>query len=78
MIPLTQKQQDAITRLSQYAGQRILILTTQYGDYRNIGHKGYINSSTLRGLAAKGLIQIEPIWRGAWVTVPAQINASAE
>lgn len=69
---LTPAQQDALRRLSQYAGQRIFVLTTQYGDYRGTGHKGYFNSSTLRGLHARGLVNVELVWRGAWVTVPKQ------
>ena len=71
-MKLTEKQIDALSRLDQYQGQRVLVLTSEYelGQPRAKGAKGLFNASTLRGLAAKGLIEVEPIWRGAWVTVP--------
>lgn len=71
---LTKNQAEAMERLSNYAGQRVLVITSQYelGMPRVAGNKGLFNASTLRGLAAKGLIKLDPFWRGAWVTVPAK------
>lgn len=71
MTTLTNKQTDALSRLDQYQGQRVLVLTSQYkvapeAERMSVGR---FNASTLRGLAEKGLIKMEPIWRGAWVTV---------
>jgi hypothetical protein len=71
---LTPSQKQALDVLSQYAGERVLVLTSQYAvapEAERIS-KGYFNAATLRGLDAKGLLKVETIWRGAWVTVPAK------
>jgi hypothetical protein len=71
---LSPAQQDAINFFGQYAGQRVLVLTTQYrvAEQAERISVGYFKSSTLRGLAARGLLKVETIWRGAWVSVPAK------
>ena len=73
-MKLTAKQTDALQRLAQYQGQRVLVVTSQYalGRTPRAADKGLFNASTLRSLAAKGLIKVEPVWNGAWVTVPKQ------
>ena len=72
--PLTASQKDAMEMLGNYVGQSILVLTSSYT--ANVAPaavreaKTTVNSSTLRGLAARGLITIETaMWKGAQITV---------
>lgn len=78
---LTSKQIETLGILDQYQGKRVLVITSQY-EVRTgrladaIPHK--LNPSTLRGLAQKGLLKVEPMWRGAWVTVPKRESLAPE
>lgn len=73
-MKLTAKQQETMDRLAPYAGKRVLVLTSVYD--ANVAEKARqeaigigFSSPALRGLAAKGLIKLEPMWKGAYVTV---------
>lgn len=73
MANLTTNQAEALDRLSQYVGQTVLVLTSQYD--ANIAPEakrtnvGTFNSAALRGLAARGYIKLDAFWKGANVTV---------
>jgi hypothetical protein len=74
MIKLTANQADAMLSLGNYVGETIEVLTSEYD--ANVDRdfvrrsKGRFNSSTLRGLEAKGFIKIElAFWKGARLTV---------
>lgn len=71
---LTKNQAEAMDVLAQHAGKTVEVLTSGYT--ANVAAKavensvGTFNASTLRGLAAKGLIRIEATyWKGARITV---------
>jgi hypothetical protein len=74
MTKLTANQIEAMQVLGQYEGQTVHVFTSQYihnvaADFRAKA-LGYVKSSTLRGLAAKGLIRIDnAYWKGATITV---------
>lgn len=72
--PLTPNQESAMRDLSNWKGETILVLTSQYTNNVNPDFvrdaKTTINSATLRGLEKRGLIRIDDAyWRGATVTV---------
>jgi len=71
-MKFTSKQIEALELLAQHAGKRVLVLTSQYkvAEEAERMSVGKFNASTLRGLAEKEVIKLEPMWRGAWVTVP--------
>jgi hypothetical protein len=71
---LTANQTEALYVLSQYAGQTVQVLTSQYD--ANVAAKakadsvGTFSSAAIRGLASKGFIRIEgAYWKGATLTV---------
>jgi hypothetical protein len=74
MTNLTDNQADAMITLSQYVGQAVQVLTSEYT--ANVAQAavaasvGIFKSTALRGLAAKGFIRIEgAYWKGATITV---------
>ena len=74
MKTLTTSQYDSMLRFSNYVGQTIDVLTSQY--HANVNPefvrnaKGIHNSASLRGLEKKGYIRIEQaMWKGATITV---------
>ena len=74
MNALTANQADAMAILSQYVGQTVQVLTSEYT--ANIAPKavadsvGIFKSAALRGLEAKGFIRIDnAYWKGATITV---------
>jgi hypothetical protein len=71
---LTSEQEKIMQRLTPYAGQRVLVITSQYvsdiaQEALNIAIGIGFNANALRGLQKKEIIKVEPIWKGAWVTV---------
>lgn len=74
---LTAAQIEAGYVLNAHVGERVLVLTSY--NVANIAPAareksvGYVTSTALRGLAARGLVKVEPMWKGAYVTVLAPI-----
>ena len=80
--PFTQAQRELLARLAASRGQTVGIQTSQY-DYSSRGTPlyspewkpvAYAHGSTVRGLAARGIITIaDSFWRGFRVSVPATL-----
>ncbi len=70
---LTPSQANAMLTLSQYVGQTVQVLTSEYD--ANIAKAardasvGTFKSAALRGLVSKGFIEMNAYWKGATVTV---------
>lgn len=71
---LTKLQLDAMRTLTNYVGETVSVLTSQYD--ANVSQrakdesKGTMSSAALRGLESKGFIKIvAAYWKGATVTV---------
>lgn len=74
MTKLNERQSDAMRTLSNHVGQTVDVLTSQHtanvAPAAVANSVGTINSATLRGLQAKGMIRIEATyWKGATITV---------
>lgn len=73
MQTLTANQAEAMMTLNRFVGQTVQVLTSQYD--ANIAKAaressvGTFKSAALRGLAAKGFIELDAYWKGATVKV---------
>lgn len=82
-MKFTPNQIETLQRLAPYAGKRVLVLTTVYeANVADEAKKQAIgigfNASVLRSLAAKELIELAPMWKGAWVTVSPTLGGNFE
>jgi len=72
-VKLTANQAEALHVLSQYAGRTVSCLTSGY--IANVAPEavrasvGIFNAAALRGLAAKGFIELDAYWKGATIKV---------
>ncbi len=79
MTALTASQQQAMMTLSNYVGQTVDVLTSQYS--ANVSRDfvarsvGIFNAAALRGLEKKGFISMKAFWKGATVTVLKPLEA---
>jgi hypothetical protein len=73
MTALTANQARAMNVLSQYVGQEVQVLTSQFdanvAPAARAASVGTFKSAALRGLESKGFIKVRAYWKGATVTV---------
>jgi len=77
MTKLTASQVEAAQFLNAHVGETVLVLTSGYT--ANVNPQairdaaGYATSTALRGLAAKGFVEVDGFWKGANVKVLREI-----